>query len=82
MDELLNHIAVVDNLMKDIKWRTVFLERPLDSCHRHLHSGAKAARLGQDNFFDRHRQLQSGGLAMPCQSQHGSGFAKSVVELG
>ena len=49
--ELLDDVALVDDFVKNIKRRAVFLKRPLHRLHRHLHPRAKAARLGNDDFF-------------------------------
>ena len=47
--ELLDHMAVVDDLVADIDGRAEFLERPLDDLDRPDDAGAEAARLSHKN---------------------------------
>ncbi len=52
--ETLNHVAIVNDLVKDVDGRGQEFQHLLyDFCGSN-HSGAKAPRIGQDNLLDRH----------------------------
>ena len=52
--QVIDHIGVVHNFMAHVDGGTKFEQRPLDDLDRTIDPGAKAARLGQENFFGLH----------------------------
>src|SRR5919106_2112911 len=63
-----DHVEVVDDFMENIDGRSISLQRPFYSLHRHLHTGAKPARFRKDHFFNGHSvEFKSGGISKGCQ---------------
>ena len=59
LGEVANNMQVVDNLVEHIERRPMPLERAFHGFNGHLHAGTEAARLGDDDFFYRHRTTSS-----------------------
>jgi len=59
--EVMNYMLVMNDFVKHVERRAMLLQRTLNRLDRHLHAGAKAARFGQDNFFDRHSVVGESG---------------------
>jgi hypothetical protein len=52
--EILDDVGVVDDLVADVDRRAELVQRALDDLDRALDAGTEAARLGEEDFFDRH----------------------------
>ena len=52
--EIIDHIAVVNDFMKDVNRRWEEIERAFDNVNGANHASAKSARLCQHYFLDRH----------------------------
>ena len=72
--QILDHVAVVHDLVTHIDRRAVFLQRPLDDFDRPLDAGAEAAGLGQDDADHGHSNLQRWSAAAPKVQPSGAGY--------
>ena len=50
--QVVDHVGVVDDLVADVDRRAELVQRALDDLDRAIDAGAKAARLGEDDFFE------------------------------
>jgi hypothetical protein len=48
-------MTIVDYLVPDIDWRTIFLECPLDDLNRPNHASTESSRLRQDDLHEPNR---------------------------
>ena len=80
--QVLDHVAVVHDLVTHVDRRAVFLQGPLDDLDRPLDAGAEAARLGQDDA-DHAVNLQSGaGSARAAPKVRPSGVGYGIARPG
>jgi len=54
LEKIRDHMVVVDDLVKDIERCSVAAQSSLDALDGHLDARAEAARLGQQDFLNRH----------------------------
>src|SRR5262245_32983213 len=84
--QVAHHMLVMNNFVKHVERRPMPFQRPFHGLDRHLDTGAKTARLGQNNFFDRHVSVvESGSIVLHCQSFNSppsSSFKSSAAALG
>ena len=59
-DEVPNDVPIMDDLMKNIERRTMFLKGSLHCSQSHFNTSAEPPRLGKNNFFDFYDDSQSG----------------------
>src|SRR5688500_9957322 len=65
-DKVPNNMPIMDNLMKYIDGRTMFLKSSLHRCQSHFHTGAESPRLSKNNLFDCHDDFQSVCFSYGC----------------
>jgi hypothetical protein len=53
--QALDDMTIVDYLMPDIDWWTIFLERPLDDLNRPNHASTESSWLRQDDLHEQNR---------------------------
>ena len=83
--EVLDHMAVVDDLVAHIDRRLVLIQRPLHDLDRPHDAGAEAARLGQDHSHSRRSRWGGSGGAAPvgiCAPRDGGGARGWIAGMG
>src|SRR6185295_11566513 len=55
--EVLDEVPVMNDLVKDINWRRIKVERSFNNINGTHYAGTESARLGQHNFFNGHQQF-------------------------
>ena len=59
--EIIDDILIVDDLMKHVERRAMLRQGPIDALDCHFDAGTKAAGLGENHFFNRHKVVFESG---------------------